>query len=62
MNHRISWGRYGLADPALLNCGVAASIGREELEGDGTVELEILSLVDDPPPPATETFKDRVAG
>src|SRR6185295_11212057 len=51
-----------LAQEAPLVGLVAATVGGEELEGDGAPELEVLGLVHDSRTPAGEAFENPVAG
>ena len=55
-------GGLGLVDESLLGFGVAGEIGREELQCDGAVELEVLGFVDDTHASAAEVLEDLVVG
>ena len=52
----------GFPDEAGLVLGVVGGVRRQELEGDGTFELGVLSLVNDTHPALAEFLGDLVVG
>jgi hypothetical protein len=55
-------GCFGLVNETLLGFRVSREIGREELQGDRAVELEVLGFVNNAHASAAEVLEDLVVG
>ena len=55
-------GCLGLLNKTALAVGVGDELGREDLQGDLAVELQVEGLVDNPHPATADLFEDLVVG